>query len=76
MFQSTILLIGLCTSTLVYSQDVAIEDVIDDIYYQFSEEDEIPQEDLQEQLMNIAANPIDLNNTNADELGELLFLSD
>ena len=26
--------------------------------------------------MNIAANPIDLNHTNADELRELMFLSD
>ena len=31
---------------------------------------------MQEQLMNIAANPIDLNHTNADELAELMFLSD
>ena len=60
----------------MYGQDVSIEDIMEDIFNQLSEEDEIVQEDVQEQLMNIAANPIDLNNTNADELGELLFLSD
>ena len=53
-----------------------IEDVLEDIYNQLSEDDEILQEDLQEQLMNILAHPINLNSTNADELSKLLFLSD
>ena len=56
--------------------EAAIEDILEDIYNQLSEEDEILQEDVQEQLMNIVANPINLNNTNADELAELMFLSD
>ena len=49
---------------------------MEDIFNQLSEEDEIVQEDVQEQLINIAANPIDLNHTNANELRELMFLSD
>ena len=69
-------LVGLCVVWTMHSQSVAIEDVLEDIYNQLSEEDEILQEDVQEQLMNIAANPIDLNHTNADELAELMFLSD
>ena len=69
-------LIGLCMVLAMHGQSVAIEDVLEDIYNQLSEEDEILQEDVQEQLMNIAANPIDLNHTNADELAELMFLSD
>ena len=69
-------LVGLCVVLAMHGQSVAIEDVLEDIYNQLSEDDEILQEDMQEQLMNIAANPIDLNHTNADELAELMFLSD
>ena len=73
-------LVGLCVVLAMHGQSVvmeaAIEDVLEDIYHQLSEDDEILQEDVQEQLMNIAANPIDLNHTNADELAELMFLSD
>ena len=73
-------LVGLCMVLAIHSQSIvmeaAIEDILEDIYNQLSEEDEILQEDVQEQLMNIAANPINLNNTNADELAELMFLSD
>ncbi len=69
-------LVGLCVVLAMHGQSIAIEDVLEDIYNQLSEDDEILQEDVQEQLMNIAANPIDLNHTNADELAELMFLSD
>ena len=69
-------LVGLCVVLATHGQSVAIEDVLEDIYNQLSEDDEMLQEDVQEQLMNIAANPIDLNHTNADELAELMFLSD
>ena len=69
-------LVGLCVVLATHGQSVAIEDVLEDIYNQLSEDDEILQEDVQEQLMNIAANPIDLNHTNADELSQLMFLSE
>ncbi len=69
-------LVGLCVVLAMHGQSVAIEDVLEDIYNQLSEDDEILQEEVQEQLVNIAANPIDLNHTNADELAELMFLSD
>ena len=69
-------LIMLCMVVTMHGQDVSIEDIMEDIFNQLSEEDEVVQEDVQEQLMNIAANPIDLNHTNADELRELMFLSD
>ena len=73
-------LVGLCVVWTMHSQNIvmeaAIEDILEDIYNQLSEDDVILQEDVQEQLMNIAANPINLNNTNADELAELMFLSD
>ena len=69
-------LVGLCVVLAMHGQSVAIEDVLEDIYNQLSEDDEILQENVQEQLMNIAANPIDLNHTNADELSQLMFLSE
>ena len=69
-------LVGLCVVLATHGQSVAIEDVLEDIYNQLSEDDEILQEDVQEQLMDIAANPIDLNHTNADELSQLMFLSE
>ena len=69
-------LVGLCVVLAMHGQSVAIEDVLEDIYNQLSEDDEILQEDVQEQLMDIAANPIDLNHTNADELSQLMFLSE
>ena len=71
-----LLLVMLCIVVTVHSQYVPIEDIIEDIYNQISEEDDYLQEDIQEQLMNIAANPINLNHTNADELAELIFLND
>ncbi len=66
----------LCTTCVGYAQSVALEDILEDIYNQLAEEEEIPLEEVQEELMDIVANPINLNNTNADELSRLLFLSD
>ncbi len=66
----------LCTTCVGYAQSFALEDILEDIYNQLAEEEEIPLEEVQEELMDIAANPINLNNTNADELSRLLFLSD
>ena len=63
-------LIMLCMVMTVHGQDVSIEDIMEDIFNQLSEEDEIVQEDVQEQLMNIAANPIDLNHTNASHFSD------
>ena len=65
-----------CIAIDMYGQNFSVDDILEDIYNQLAEEDEILQEDLQEQLMEIAAHPIDFNHTNADELSRLLFLSD
>ena len=66
----------LCYVSTIYAQSFSIEDVLEDIYNQLSEDGEIPIEDLQEELLEIAANPIDLNHTNADELSRLQFLNE
>lgn len=58
------------------AQTPRIEDILSDIYNQVAEYNAAPMEDIQEQLMEIAANPINLNNTSAEELQSLYFLND
>ena len=66
----------LCSISVVYAQSFTLDDILEDIYNQLSEDGEAPLESLQEDLLEIAANPINLNNTNANELSQLHFLSD
>lgn len=75
--RQTLALIIICFLTCyAAAQTIRIEDILTDIYSQLSEEGNIPVEDIQEDLMEIAANPINLNNTSADELSQLRFLSE
>ena len=60
-----LIVFGWCWNIFLPAQSFDIEYILEDIYNQLSEDDEILQEDLQEQLMGIAAHPINLNNTNA-----------
>lgn len=66
----------LCSISVIYAQSFTLDDILEDIYNQLSEDGEAPLESLQEDLLEIAANPINLNNTNANELSKLHFLSD
>lgn len=66
----------LCSISVVYAQSFTLDDILEDIYNQLSEDGEAPLESLQEDLLEIAVNPINLNNTNANELSQLHFLSD
>lgn len=67
----------LCVVQAMYGQVFTLDDVLEDVYNQLEEEGEMEAlEDVQEELMDIAANPINLNHTNADELSRLRFLSD
>ena len=66
----------LCSLSVIYAQSFTLDDILEDIYNQLSEDGEAPLESLQEDLLEIAANPINLNNTNATELSQLHFLSD
>ena len=70
-----IILLLFCISTQ-YAQSFSLDDVLEDICNQLSEEGEVPIEDIQEELLEIAACPIDLNHTSANELSRLHFLSD
>ena len=70
-----ILLVLFCVST-IYSQSFSLEDILEDIYNELSEEGEVPLEEVQEELLELASYPINLNQTTADELSKLRFLSD
>ncbi len=62
-----------CMSSM--AQQFQLEDIFEDIYSQL-EEYGIPIEDISEQLMDIVENPINLNQTNAEELSQLCWLTD
>ena len=70
-----ILLVLFCVST-IYSQSFSLEDILEDIYNELSEEGEVPLGEVQEELLELASYPINLNQTTADELSKLRFLSD
>lgn len=79
-----LLLICLCASVIYAAgeerrwspQDFSIDNILEDIYNQLAEDGDIPMEELQEDLLDLAANPINLNQTNANELSQLRFLND
>ena len=51
------------------------EDIIEDIYRQLVEVGEVDYEELQEELMEYASNPIDLNSATEEDLKRLRFLN-
>ena len=71
-----IIALVLCCVSMIYSQSFSLEDILEDIYNELSEEGEVPLEEVQEELLELASHPINLNQTSADELSKLRFLSD
>ena len=67
-------IVGLICMTC-WAQQYQLEDILQDIYNQLDEYG-IAMDDMEEQLMNIAENPINLNNTTAEELSQLCWLTD
>ncbi len=65
-----------CMTLTIHAESFSLDAIIEDIYNQLSEDGEIPLEDVQEELIEIAQNPINLNHTTANELSRLHFLSD
>ena len=57
------------------AQSFSLQDILEDIYGQLAEYG-IAMDDVAEQLMDIAENPINLNHTNAEELSQLCWLTD
>ena len=71
-----IIVFALCMVLPIHAESFSLDEILEDIYNQLSEDGEVPMEDIQEELMEIAENPIDLNHTTANELSRLYFLSD
>ena len=67
---------GLCVAMATLGQDIRVEDVLEDVFNQLSEDGDLAYEDIEEELLSIAENPMDLNKVTGEELSRLMFLSD
>ena len=67
---------SLCVAMVAHGQDIRMEDVLEDIFNQLSEDGDLPYEDIEEELLSIADNPMDLNEVTQEDLSRLMFLSD
>ena len=60
----------------IHAESFTLDDILEDIYNFLSEDGEPPGEEIMEELIEIAQNPINLNQTTANELSRLHFLND
>ena len=67
---------GLCVAIAMYGQDIRVEAVLEDLLNQLAEDGDLPYEDIEEELLSIAENPMDLNQVTGYDLSRLMFLSD
>ncbi len=67
---------GLCVAMATLGQDIRIEDMLEDIFNQLSEDGDLAYEDIEEELLSIAENPMDLNEVTGEDLSRLMFLND
>ena len=70
------LCLGLCVAIATHGQNMRVEDVLEDIFNQLSEDGDLPYEDIEEELLSIANNPMDLNQVTSEDLSRLIFLND
>ena len=70
-----IICLGLCVAIATLGQDIRVEDVLEDIFNQLSEDGDLAYEDIEEELLSIAENPMDLNKVTGEDLSRLMFLS-
>ena len=70
------LCVGLYVAIVTYGQDIRVEAVLEDIFNQLAEDGDLPYEDIEEELLSIAENPLDLNTVTGEDLSRLMFLSD
>ena len=71
----TYILLAVVTLSL-FAAEPDVDAVIDDIYRQLTELDPVESGELQEELMQYASTPIDINSATEDDLRKLRFLSD
>ena len=60
----------------MHGQTVRVEEVLEDVFNQLAEDGDWSYEDLEEELLSIAENPMDLNRVTGDDLSRLMFLND
>ena len=70
------LCLGLCIAIAMYGQTVRVEEILEDVFKQLAEESDGSYEDIEEELLSIAENPMDLNQVTGDDLSRLMFLND
>ena len=67
---------GLCMTIVMHGQDIRMEDVLEDVFNQLAEDGDWAYEEIEEELLNIAENPMNLNEVRGEDLSRLIFLSD
>ena len=72
----TICLVLMLWASVCRAEQVPLQRIINDIFTQLAEDGEADWEEVQTDLQEIAANPIDLNRATAADLQQLRFLSD
>lgn len=70
-----VLIIGLLLCAATCFAQLSTEDIIQDIYTQLTELSAVDQEELQEDLLDLAEHPLDLNSASETDLQRLRFLS-
>ena len=68
-------IVGLLLCTNMLFAQIQTADIIEDIYRQLTEVSEVDYEELEEDLQDLAAHPIDLNSASESDLQRLRFLS-
>ena len=68
--------LAICVTMTAHSQEFCLDDVLEDIFHQLSEDGEWSYEEIEEELLSIAENPMDLNEVTGDDLSRLMFLSE
>ena len=68
--------LAICVTMTAHSQEFRLDDVLEDIFHQLSEDGEWSYEEIEEELLSIAQNPMNLNEVTSEDLNRLMFLND
>jgi hypothetical protein len=66
----------MCVAIAVHGQEFCLEDVLEDIFHELAEDGEWSYEEIEEELLSIAQNPMNLNEVTSEDLRRLMFLND
>lgn len=68
--------LAICVTMTAHCQEFRLDDVLEDIFHQLSEDGEWSYEEIEEELLSIAQNPMNLNEVTSEDLNRLMFLND